>query len=228
MRAAAAAFAVARDTPRIAFAPSLDLVGVPSSLIIARSIPTWSVASWPISSGAIADLTLATAFWTPLPPYRFLSPSRSSRASCSPVLAPEGTAARPKAPPASFTSTSMVGLPRESMISRAVTAEMVVFMENGRKKEARGNSKGRAARQGKAKIPKKGRRNCRSAHFRARGPGRRFKMALWPRRSAAGGGARPRPAWASPPPGSASHSRGRPPSAGRSAPRSFGRPRPRR
>ena len=35
------------------------------------------------------------------------------------VLAPDGTAARPMAPPARSTSTSTVGLPRESRISRA-------------------------------------------------------------------------------------------------------------
>jgi hypothetical protein len=54
----------------------------------------------------------------------FLSPSRSSTASCAPVEAPEGTAARPKLnrPPA-VTSTSTVGLPRLSRISRAVNVE---------------------------------------------------------------------------------------------------------
>src|ERR1700690_1074445 len=49
-------------------------------------------------------------------------------ASCSPVEAPEGTAARPKWPEARRTSTSTVGLPRESTISRAVMEGMVVFM----------------------------------------------------------------------------------------------------
>ena len=48
-----------------------------------------------------------------------LSPSRSSSASCSPVEAPLGTAARPNAPDTVFTSTSMVGLPLESRISLA-------------------------------------------------------------------------------------------------------------
>ena len=43
-------------------------------------------------------LTFATAFSTPLPRYRFLSPSRSSSASCSPVDAPEGTMDRPRTP----------------------------------------------------------------------------------------------------------------------------------
>src|SRR5262245_22505291 len=75
--------------------------------------------SRPAIALAISPLTLATALRTPLPPYRDVSPSRSSRASRSPVEAPEGTAARPKAPPSSKTSTSTVGFPRESRISRA-------------------------------------------------------------------------------------------------------------
>src|SRR5215831_13121397 len=69
----------------------------------------------------MASLTFATALRTPLPPYRAGSPSLNSRASRSPVDAPEGTAARPNAPPSSVTSTSTVGLPRESRISRACT-----------------------------------------------------------------------------------------------------------
>src|SRR6476646_8305522 len=66
-------------------------------------------------------LTLPTAFRTPLPPYRAASPSRSSSASRSPVDAPDGTAARPNAPPSRVTSTSTVGFPRESRISRPCT-----------------------------------------------------------------------------------------------------------
>src|SRR5215467_3230447 len=69
---------------------------------------------------------LATAFRTPLPPYRALSPSLSSSASRSPVDAPEGTAARPNAAPSNATSTSTVGLPRESRISRPWTR--VIFI----------------------------------------------------------------------------------------------------
>ena len=48
------------------------------------------------------------------------SPSRSSTASWAPVEAPDGTAARPSAPDSSPTSTSTVGLPRESRIWRRV------------------------------------------------------------------------------------------------------------
>src|SRR3954447_10789678 len=68
---------------------------------------------------------LATAFSTPLPRYRPLSPSRSSSASNAPVEAPEGTAARAIVPSSSPISTSTVGLPRESRISRATIASMV-------------------------------------------------------------------------------------------------------
>src|SRR5687768_9939791 len=76
----------------------------------------------PASAVAISPLTAATAAVTPLPFHRDLSPSRSSSASRSPVDAPDGTAARPRAPPSSTTSTSMVGLPRESRISRPRTS----------------------------------------------------------------------------------------------------------
>src|SRR6185437_4019149 len=61
-------------------------------------------------------LIFETAFETPFPIHRFLSPSRSSIASFSPVDAPDGTAARPFAPLSSVTSASIVGLPRESII----------------------------------------------------------------------------------------------------------------
>src|SRR5262245_36874011 len=46
-------------------------------------------------------------------------------ASCSPVEAPLGTAARPRMPLSKTTSTSTVGLPRESSISRPCTATIV-------------------------------------------------------------------------------------------------------
>ncbi len=91
-------------------------------------MPAWSAASRPYRAGAIVSVTLATAPRTPLPPKRALSPSRSSTASWAPVEAPDGTAARPTAPSARTTSTSTVGLPRESRISRASTASMSVFM----------------------------------------------------------------------------------------------------
>src|SRR3954466_3259727 len=64
---------------------------------------------------------------TPLPPQRLLSPSRSSTASCAPVEAPDGTAARPMLPSSSVTSTSTVGLPRLSRIWRAWTSTIAVM-----------------------------------------------------------------------------------------------------
>src|ERR1700677_1071591 len=72
-------------------------------------------------------------------------------ASCSPVEAPDGTAARPNAPEASLTSTSTVGLPRESMISRAVTDAMDVFME-GEKMGTGIPIRGERRPRGKAKL----------------------------------------------------------------------------
>src|ERR1700732_5608899 len=76
---------------------------------------------------AISVLAFAPAFKTPLPRYRDLSPSRNSSAACSPVEAPDGTAARPMAPDVSVTSASTVGFPRESIIWRACTR--VIFVD---------------------------------------------------------------------------------------------------
>ena len=41
-------------------------------------------------------------------------------------IAPLGTAARPNAPPSNRTSTSIVGFPRESKISRPIISTMLV------------------------------------------------------------------------------------------------------
>src|SRR5229473_109600 len=123
----AAARAAAMETARMALAPRRDLVGVPSREIILWSRARWSAASSPAMDLAISLLALSTALSTPLPRYFDLSPSRSSTASRSPVEAPEGTAARPSAPPSSTTSTSTVGLPRLSRISRAKTESMLVM-----------------------------------------------------------------------------------------------------
>src|ERR1700674_3284902 len=117
----AAARAAAMETARMALAPRRDFVGV-------RSRARWSAASKPVMDLAISLLAFATALSTPFPRYFDLSPSRSSRASCSPVEAPEGTAARPSAPPSRITSASTVGLPRESMTWRAWTLTILVDM----------------------------------------------------------------------------------------------------
>ena len=55
-------------------------------------------------------------------------PSLSSTASCSPVEAPEGTAARPIIPFSVMTSTSTVGFPRESKICRAWTSIIMLIV----------------------------------------------------------------------------------------------------
>ena len=82
----------------------------------------------PRTAPARTVLTLATALEVPLPRYRPLSPSRNSTASCSPVEAPEGTEAETQSNPSSLTMTRTVGLPRESRISNAFTASMLVDM----------------------------------------------------------------------------------------------------
>src|SRR5258706_599571 len=73
-------------------------------------------------SGATMNSWMSTLLsaWAP--------PSRSSTASRDPVEAPEGTAARPRRPPSTSTSTSTVGLPRESRISLARTSPMRVML----------------------------------------------------------------------------------------------------
>ena len=113
----------------MALAPSLLFVGVPSSSSILLSIARWLNTLSPMSAGAIILLTFSTALRVPLPRYLFLSPSRSSSASFSPVLAPEGTAARPKTPFSRTTSTSTVGLPRESRISRPTIFLIVISLK---------------------------------------------------------------------------------------------------
>src|SRR3954447_19753425 len=107
----------------MALAPRVALFGVPSRSSISWSTRRWSPASRPTTRCAICDSTACTACWVPLPPYRS-PPSRSSTASKAPVDAPEGTAARPKLSSSRITSTSTVGLPRESRISRAMTSSM--------------------------------------------------------------------------------------------------------
>ena len=115
---AAAALEVARETPKIALAPNFDLFGVPSKSIIIWSTLFCSKTEKPSNSWAIIVFTLSTAFKTPLP-IKSLPPSLNSTASCSPVEAPDGTAALPKYPFSVVTSTSIVGFPLESKICLA-------------------------------------------------------------------------------------------------------------
>src|SRR5439155_13201834 len=123
-RAAAAARAAASDTPRRALAPRLEESRVPSVSRRRASTASCATGSRSRTAGARTLTTLSTARSTPLPRKRAASPSRSSRASREPVEAPDGTAARPKVPSSRWTSTSTVGLPRESRISRAFTSLM--------------------------------------------------------------------------------------------------------
>lgn len=71
-----------------------------------------------MSLGPKMFITLLTAFKTPFPRYLLLSLSLNSKASNSPVEAPEGTADMLVCPEAVI-STSTVGNPLESKISLA-------------------------------------------------------------------------------------------------------------
>src|SRR5674476_1354316 len=102
------------------------LIGFEAS--ISASMSRCSLASNPIRAGRISSRTASTACSTPRPPYRLGSPSRRSTASKAPVEAPEGTAARAKVPSSRRISTSTVGLPRESRISRAPTSSMTAIL----------------------------------------------------------------------------------------------------
>src|SRR5436309_13502270 len=75
LTASAAALAVARETARIAFAPSFDLVSVPSRRSIVRSTVNWSKASTHLSAGRIFPVTFRTAPWTHLPRKRVVDTS---------------------------------------------------------------------------------------------------------------------------------------------------------
>ena len=76
-------------------------------------------------ASAIVVLMLLTALVTPLPRYLDLSPSRSSRASNSPVDAPLGAQPVATVPSMRVTSASTVGLPLESNISLPITFSMI-------------------------------------------------------------------------------------------------------
>ena len=94
------------------------------------SISFCFVESLPIKAKAIMLLTLPTAFNVPLPPKRFLSSSRNSSASLSPVEAPEGTIALPTIPFFNVTLQATVGKPRESNTSYAYTEAILNLFLN--------------------------------------------------------------------------------------------------
>ena len=93
----AAAFATANETERIALAPNFDLLGVLSSSIIFESINSWSKTDKFSNFFEINLFTFLTASYTDLPIKSWVL-SLNSIASCSPVDAPEGTAALPRTP----------------------------------------------------------------------------------------------------------------------------------
>lgn len=107
----APALQTAKETPKMAFAPRvaknkslkihsskmlLHLFSVPSNSIIKLSMAFCSVTWNPLATnaGPSFSLMLLTAVKTPFPWWTALSLSRNSNASCTPVEAPLGTAAR--------------------------------------------------------------------------------------------------------------------------------------
>ena len=108
-------------------APSLALLGVPSRSSIVWSTRRWSSASRPSSAGPIC-LDHAVDGLAARPCRRS---ARRRRAARPPRTRRwrrrSGTAARANVPSSRSTSTSTVGLPRESRISRAPTASMIAM-----------------------------------------------------------------------------------------------------
>ena len=87
-------------------------------------MPSWSRTSSPISWSEIDPLMLSSAWLTPLPHPLLSSPSRSSTASCSPVDAPDGTAARPTNPLSGHDLDLNRRVARESKIMRPLTSKI--------------------------------------------------------------------------------------------------------
>jgi len=118
-RDCAAAFAAARDTPRMALAPRFAFVGVPSNLMRNESIANWSTASE--SGHLVGDLVIDVfnRFQDALTVVTRLVSVAQLHCFVFTGGSAAGTAARPRTPFSSVTSTSIVGFPRESRISRA-------------------------------------------------------------------------------------------------------------
>ena len=108
----------------MAFAPRRALSGVPSRSTSFWSTIRCSTASMPTSSGPISSSTAATAFSHALAVVAAgVAVTQLDRLVLTGGRA-GGTAARASVPSSSATSTSTVGLPRESRISRAPTCSM--------------------------------------------------------------------------------------------------------
>ena len=100
-------------------APSRPLFGVPSSSIIVRSSAPCSAARAPVSAAAISPLTLATARDDALAGPGLAAVAQLDRLELAGRGAGGHRGAGRARPDSSTTSTSTVGLPRESRIWRA-------------------------------------------------------------------------------------------------------------
>ena len=118
---AAAALAAARLTPRIALAPELALVRGAVGLDHGAVEP--DLVGRVAADGHLGQrgVDVATALVTPLPQIALLVAVAEFDRLVDARAGAEGTAARPSVPSARITSTSTVGLPRLSRISRART-----------------------------------------------------------------------------------------------------------
>ena len=120
------ACAAAMETAKVALAPNLDLLMVPSRSMSAWSRTDWLSAFVPTSALEISPLTCPTARITSRPPNRS-PPSLNSSASRVPLDAPAGAMALPSEPSLRTTSASTVGRPRLSQTRLA----RIDLMANG-------------------------------------------------------------------------------------------------
>jgi len=118
--AAAAALAFGSDTARMAFAPSLDLVSVPSSSSMVRSTAQLieRIQTFATQAGSFS-VTFLTASARLCRENAFCRRRGVQWLHVRRCWRRWGRPARPAAPDSRVTSTSTVGLPRESRISRA-------------------------------------------------------------------------------------------------------------
>ena len=144
-------------------APSRDLFSVPSSSIIVLSMKR--LLGRVEAEDRLADLgvdVLDRLQHALAEIARGVAVAQARWPPSSPVDAPEGTAARPDTPDSSTTSASMVGLPRESRISRAMTSTMALMF---RDQESVDRDQLRSSKAGVAGAPpERGKRGFIGAH----------------------------------------------------------------
>jgi hypothetical protein len=116
------------DTPRVALAPSLDLLSVPSAAISTASTARWSYGVGGLVEDGLGQGLVDVADGVA---HALAAVAVAAVAQLDGLeLAGGGagrTIARPKPPSSRWTSHSRVGLPLESSTSRATTSSMVAM-----------------------------------------------------------------------------------------------------